>query len=141
MTPDFTHDREGILYFSRYLINKGFYNIQTTTAFTPWDLEADYNGQHYYFELKVRPKVALDGKYNDTICEKHKLDTTPDINHSYIVNLFTDKMSIIPYTAPYEVQHKKCQKTNDWDRTKVVKDLLSFKNEEKYLHDYVVLEK
>lgn len=137
MKPDFSKDREGLHYFSQYLIGQGFYNIQTTTQFTPWDLEADWKGHHYYFELKVRPKVALDGKWNDTICEQYKLVASPDINHSYIVNLFTDKMSIIPYTAPYEVQHKFCQKTNDWDKTKVMKDLLSFKNEEKYLHEYV----
>ena len=137
MKPDFSRDKEGLHYFSQYLISKGFYNIQTTTKFTAWDLEADHNGNHYYFELKVRPKVALDGKYNDTICEQHKLVATPDINRSYIVNLFTDKMTIIPYTAPYEVQHKPCQKTNNWDTHKVMKDLVSFKNEEKYLYDYV----
>lgn len=137
MKPDFSRDKEGLHYFSQYLISQGFYNIQTTTKFTAWDLEADCDGNHYYFELKVRPKVALDGKYNDTICEQHKLVASPDINRSYIVNLFTDKMSIIPYTAPYEVQHKPCQKTNNWDTHKVMKDLVSFKNEEKYLYSYV----
>ena len=136
MKPDFTKDKEGLRYFSHYLISQGFYNIQTTLPYTAWDLEADWKGQHFYFELKVRPKVALDGIYNDTICEQYKLVATPDINHSYIVNLFTDKMSIIPYTAPYEVQYKLCQKTNNWNRNKVMKTILSFRNEEKYLYDY-----
>lgn len=136
MKPDFTKDKEGLRYFSHYLISQGFYNIQTTLPYTAWDLEADWKGQHFYFELKVRPKVALDGIYNDTICEQYKLVATPDINHSYIVNLFADKMSIIPYTAPYEVQYKLCQKTNNWNRNKVMKTILSFRNEEKYLYDY-----
>ena len=136
MKPDFTKDKAGLRSFSHYLISQGFYNIQTTLPYTAWDLEADWKGQHFYFELKVRPKVALDGTYNDTICEQYKLVATPDINHSYIVNLFTDKMSIIPYTAPYEVQYKLCQKTNNWNRNKVMKTILSFRNEEKYLYDY-----
>ena len=136
MKPDFQQDKEGTQYFMSYLMKKGFYNVHVTDQYVPWDIEADWKDNHYYFELKVRPKVALDGKYNDTICEQYKLTATPDIHHSYIVNLFTDRMSIIPYTAPYEVQRKLCQKTNRWDRTKVMKNLLSFKNEEKYMYDY-----
>lgn len=136
MKPNFTEDREGLRYFSHYLISRGFYNIQTTTQFTPWDLEADWKGNHYYFELKVRPRQALDGRFNDTICELYKLTATPDVEHSYIVNLFTDQMSIVPYTARYEIQHKMCQKTNNWDNSKVMKDLVSFPNEQKYLHLY-----
>lgn len=134
---DLNNDPEGKKYFSKYLISRGYYNIQTTTELASWDLEADYENKHYYFELKVRPKVALDGTYNDTICELHKIEATPDVKHSYIVNLFFDKMSIIPMTEHYEVQHKMCQKTNNWDKRKVMKDLCSFHNDEKYLYDYV----
>lgn len=136
MRPDFLKDKEGIGYFTQYLSKKGFTNITTTHQHTSWDIEADWKDQRYYFELKRRPKVAIDGKWNDTICELHKLKATPDIEHSYIVNLFYDKMTIIPMTTKYEIQHKLCQKTNDWDNHKVMKDLCSFKNEEKYLYDY-----
>lgn len=136
MKPNFMQDVEGTQYFIQYLRNKGFQNIQTTDQYAAWDIEADWNNHRYYFELKVRPRAAIDGTYDDTICEQYKLIATPDINRSYVVNLFIDKMSIIPYTAPYTIQRKFCQKTNCWDRTKVMKNLVSYKNEEKYLHDY-----
>lgn len=136
MKPDFVSDPEGVLYFSQYLIRKGFYNVRTTTPFTAWDLEADYNNKHYYFELKVRPKVALDGKYDDSICEKHKLEATPNIYTSYLVNLFDDKMSIIPYTAPHQEQFRYCQATSFDPSNKQRKRLVSYHNDSTYLHDY-----
>lgn len=127
MIPSFEQDPEGLQYFSRYLLSKGFHDIQTTSSFTAWDLEAIYLNRKYYFELKVRPKIALDGRYNDAICEQHKLESTPDIEHSFLVNLFTDCFTIHRYTDPHEIQHKMCQKTNDFgDRHKVAKKLCSY---------------
>ena len=133
---NFENDKEGIKFFSNYLIKKGFYNIQTTTTFTSWDLEAEKDGIVYYFELKVRPKVALDGKWNDSICEQNKLEHTPSIEHSYLVNLFTDCFTIIPYTAQHKVQKKYCRKTTNWNRTPVLKNLLSYPNLPKYIRQY-----
>ena len=129
-----TDDPEGIKLFSKYLIANGFYNIQTTPRLCAHDLEADYDGTTYYFELKKRSITST--QWGDSICEQHKIDASPDPNRTYLVNLFTDCLTIIPVTAEHEVQRKYCQKTNNWDKHKVLKDLLSYPNKPEYKHDY-----
>lgn len=134
----FENDEEGKKFFANYLISNGFHDVTTTLPFTEWDLEATKDDIVYYFELKVRPKPAIDGKWNDSICEQNKLDTVPDLHHAYLVNFFTDCFTVIPMKAEHTVQHKPCQKTNNWNRKKVMKDLLSYPNLEKYKHKYEV---
>ena len=133
--PDFTNDAEGKEYFAQYLTDHQFSDVHITSdTYAAWDVDGTYSGQVYYFELKKRDIDSY--QWGDSICEKHKIDAVPDKKHAYLVNLFTDCLTIIPLTASYEVQHKYCQKTNNWDRRKVIKDLLSFKNEDKYRHPY-----
>lgn len=129
------NDPEGKVFFSKYLIGRGFYNIQTTTDFCSWDLEAEYKGVKYYFELKRRDIIST--AWGDSICEQHKIDSCPDKKHTYLVNFFTDCFTVIPITADHQVQHKYCQKTNNWDRRKVMKDLLSYPNKDEYKHSYL----
>lgn len=133
--PSFCSDREGLAYFKRYLLNHNFTNVNiTSNTYEAWDIDGTYNGQTYYFELKKRDIDSF--QWGDSICEQHKIDAVPDKNRAYLVNLFTDCITIIPLTADHEVQHKLCQKTHNWDRTKVMKNLLSYKNEDKYRHEY-----
>lgn len=131
---NFTDDIEGTKFFSKYLIKNGFYNIQTTAEFCGHDLEADYKGKTYYFELKRRD-ISAD-TWGDSICEQHKIDSTPDPNRTYLVNFFTDCFTIIPITAQHETQSKMCQKTNNWNRKKVLKNLLCYPNKKEYRHNY-----
>lgn len=133
--PSFEGDSEGTNYFKHYLENHNLTNVNITSdPFAAWDIDATYNGNVYYFELKKRDIDSY--KWGDSICEQHKVDAVPDKNRAYLVNLFTDCITIIPLTAEHEVQHKRCQKTNNWDKTKVMKNLLSYKNEDKYRHKY-----
>lgn len=132
----FENDEEGKKFFANYLMSKKFYDISTTLPFCKWDIEATKDDIVYYFELKVRPKPAIDGKWNDSICEQNKLEATPDIEHSYLVNFFTDCFTIIPYTAEHTVQHKKCQRTNNWNRERVQKELCSYPNLPQYTYSY-----
>lgn len=125
-------------YFMNYLRKKGYTNVKESCKNCAYDVSAEKDGVTYYFELKLRPKVALDGIYNDTICEQNKLDRMPDLQHSYIVNLFDDCFSCFPFMHPHKIQHKLCQKTNDGDRTKMLKYICSYRNDENHLFNYEV---
>lgn len=133
--PSFTNDIEGVEYFKQYLENHSFTDVNiTSNPYAAWDIDATYNGQTFFFELKKRDIDSY--AWGDSICEQHKIDAVPDIKRAYLVNLFTDCITIIPFSTPHQIQHKPCQKTNNWDKTKVMKNLLSYKNEDKYRHKY-----
>lgn len=134
------NDPEGKCLFANFLINKGFYNIQTTTPFCRWDIEAEYKKQKYYFELKSRtvPSTA----YNDAIIQEDKYEALKDIPNCYVVNIYTDNLiAVIPVNAEHVEQHHLCQKTNNWDRTRVPKTLISYPLKPEYLHSILFNER
>lgn len=135
MIPDFSADVEGTKYLAAYLTKKGFTNVTDMHGrHEEWDLEADWHGTTYTFECKMR-KWDSD-KFGDSICEPEKIYKCPNYKHAYLVNFFTDCFTIIPFTAEHTVQHMMCQRSELWNRTKKMKDILSFPNLPKYKHEY-----
>lgn len=135
MIPNFVGDVEGTKYLAAYLTKKGFTNVKDMhDKHEEWDIEADWQGTTYTFECKMRKWDSE--KWGDSICEPEKIDKCPNPNHAYLVNFFTDCFTIIPFTAEHEVQHKMCQRSELWNRTKRMKYLLSYPNLPKYKHEY-----
>lgn len=135
-----SQDPEGILLFTNFLKDRNFTDITSTSNYERWDMNANYKGKYCYFELKKRPHPH-DNKYNDTIIEKNKYDALSQIDSLntpvYVVNIFNDGyLTVIPLQSPHEEQKLFAQKTNNWDRTRVPKTLISYPNEEKYLYRY-----
>lgn len=131
------NDPEGKRLFGNFLISKGFYNIQTTTEFCHWDIEAEYEGQKYYFELKYRSVPST--KYGDAIIQQDKYEALKNLPNCYIVNIYPDnKVAVIPIDAEHEEQQHLCQKTNNWDRTRVPKTLISYPLKPEYAHDIFI---
>lgn len=127
--------------FSKFLIERDFYDIQTTMKGWSWDLEAKKNGVRYYFEIKDRrPRFASDTK-GDTIIETLKFDRImkdcPEPKKMYIVNVFTDdKISIFPLLSERHTEDHLSRKTTYWGGNKVPKTFVSYINRQPYLYDY-----
>lgn len=135
-----TQDPEGIILFSKFLEGRNFSNITSTPIYERWDINATYKDKYCYFELKKRPHPH-DNKFNDTIIEKNKYEALSLIDSPktpvYVVNIFNDGyLTVIPLQSPHEEQKTFAQKTNNWDRTRVPKTLISYPNKEKYLYRY-----
>ena len=133
---DFKGDKEGKIFFSKWLIQNGYYNIQTTTRYTEWDIEAEKGGILYYFELKKRNRKALENE-GDSIMEDLKYKRSPNPKRSYLVSFFHDCFTIIPYTDPHQELHCKCQ-VSQHQHFHVKKILYSYPNLDKYIHKYPV---
>ena len=133
---DFSNDEEGKKFFSSYLESKGLKVLNLGTQFSSYDIEAEDNdGNHYFFELKLRPIDSK--KWGDTIIEKKKYDALDSLDgEEVVVNFFTDCFHVFPLHAEHEEQRHYCQKTNNWDTHKVPKILVSYKNTEKSRREY-----
>lgn len=131
------HDPERLGLFSDFLANRNFKDITRTSQFCRWDIESTYNKKKYIFEVKYRPHNH-DNRFNDSIIEYDKYLALKEQPHpAYVVNIFNDGyLTVIPLEAEHELQEKYCQKTNNWERTKVKKTLVSYPNKEKYLYQY-----
>lgn len=129
-------DPEGIRWFESYLRKNGFINIQLPpTCFYPFDLQADKDGTHYYFELKLRPCHST--AFNDSIIELQKYNTLRGYNgEKKIINFFNDCFYIVDIFDDHEYQTHYAQRTNNWNRDKVKKILVSYKHKESNKHNY-----
>ena len=65
-------DPEGKIFFADYLKSKGFDIVNFGTNYSCYDIEATYNGETYFFELKKRNNSSTD--WGDSIIEKGKYD-------------------------------------------------------------------
>lgn len=130
-------DEERLGLFSNFLSSYNFDNITRTSQFCRWDIESTYKNTKCLFEVKYRP-TNHDNYFNDTIIEYDKYLALKQQPHKvYVVNIFNDGyLTVIPLEAEHELQEKYCQKTNNWDRTKVKKTLVSYPNLDKYLYNY-----
>ena len=132
-------DPEGKETFKEWLIKRDFKDVNIVAdELCHYDIISQKNGVKYVFELKKRP-IRSD-VWNDNIIQQDKyeylLPMDKDNQKVYIVNLFTDCMYINPLQYDHEEQHKYCQKTNNWDRTRVLKTLISYKHINKHRYEY-----
>lgn len=135
---EWKNDSEGKIFFIDKLEKSGFNNVTTTDQYSYYDIEGEWNGIKYYFELKNRPCEST--LYNDSIIEKTKYDNLYQLNKEhnsvFIVNFFTDCYHIHHLLSPHTTQNHYCQKTNNWNRTKVPKTLISYMNTNKTRREY-----
>lgn len=130
-------DEEGKHLFTRFLRNLKFENVRLTDQFCRHDIEADFEGRTYYFELKKRPIPHT--KYNDTIIDEDKYLALKQIQSDkvFVVNIFSDGyLTVVPLMDSKTFIPVMAQKTNNWDRTKVPKKLVSYPNKPNYLWQY-----
>ena len=135
MRPSNKGDHELKGWFGKYLISQGHYNIQTTTKFCPYDLSSEKDGILYYWELKVRHRKALDGKYNDTCCEDIKVKDSPNPARSFLVSFFDDYWTVTPYKELTDKQYVKAQ-ISERNKRHIKKIFLSHPLKESELKDY-----
>ena len=130
------NDIEGKIFFSHYLESKGYDHISIPDAvFCPYDIEAYRNGQRYIFELKNRTVTST--QYGDSIIDSGKYSKLSQLDAKvYIVNFFTDCFHVHKLDSYDERQNHMCQKTNNWDRTKVPRILISYKNKQSTKYEY-----
>ena len=133
-----TDDIEGKQYFSQYLKHNGYDHISIPDAiFCPYDIEAYKGGVRYIFELKNRPITST--RYGDSIIDSGKYNKLSKLDADvYIVNFFTDCFHIHRLDSFDEKQNHMCQKTNNWDRTKVARTLISYKNKSTTRYEYII---
>lgn len=131
-----TTDPEGKIWFSGWLESKHFTNITIPEdQYSPYDISADKDGKHYIFEIKNRPCTSY--AYNDNIIELSKFNILHTLaGEKYIINFFTDCFYISGIDDEHELQSHFCQKTNNWNRNKVRKVLVSYKHNELNKRNY-----
>lgn len=129
------HDKEwflNILKESNYTTN----SISTTDEFCHWDIEAtNKNGITYTFELKNRTDIDSH-KYNDNIFETTKLDASNDLSRSFLVSLFKDCYVVHRLDEPHTITTMKCQRTNNWDKTRILKTIVHYTTDDNHRHPY-----
>ena len=130
-------DKEGKTFFSHYLEERGYDYVSIPDAvFCPYDIEAYKDGVRYIFELKNRPITST--KYGDSIIDSGKYTKLSQLDAKvYVVNFFTDCFHIHKLDSFDEKQNHMCQKTNNWDRTKVPRILISYKNKPTTRYEYI----
>lgn len=135
------NDPEGKILFKKWLERRDFKEVNYKyDNLCHFDITACKNNVKYVFELKKRPiksdlwgdNIIQEDKYNFLL----PYDNDSDNQKVYIVNLFTDCMYINPLQAPHECQKKYCQKTNNWNRNKVEKILISYPHQNKFRFEY-----
>lgn len=131
-----TTDPEGKIWFSEWLDKKHFTNITIPTdPHCYYDIEADKDGKHYIFEIKNRPCSSV--AWGDSIIELSKFNILKTFSgEKYIVNFFTDCFHLHHLESDHQLQNRFCQRTNNWDRNKIKKVLVSYKNTNKTKHEY-----
>lgn len=131
-----TTDPEGIQWFKEWLDRKGFTNITIPqNEFSYYDIEADKGDKHYIFELKSRPCTSY--AFNDSIIELQKFNILKQFSgEKYVVNFFTDCFHIHELGSQHEFQDHFAQATNNWNRNKIRKVLVSYKNTNKSRKEY-----
>lgn len=134
--PNFEDDKQGLKFVQSYLLVHGFDSAEIQSRYCRWDITATKDDKTYYIEVKRRKRCARDGVYDDTILEISKLQSSPCLSNSYVINLFTDCFSFIPYTAPHKIITEVCQKYSWRKEERVPKTLVSYPNHKKYLHSY-----
>ena len=129
-------DPEGIQWFKSYLEENRYTNINIpTNPYSPYDIEADKDGKHYLFEIKNRPCTST--AFNDTIIELMKFNILRGYNcEKYVVNFFKDCWYINNLLDEHEFQTHYAQRTNNWNRDKVKKILVSYKHKEENKREY-----
>lgn len=129
-------DPEGKHYFKEWLENHQFSDvILTSNQYSNYDIVAQKDGETYIYELKNRPCYST--AYNDSIIELTKYDSLRSYaGHKYVVNFFKDCFYIVELEEEHELQTYMCQKTNNWDRTRVKKTLVSYKHKEINKYEY-----
>lgn len=131
-----TTDPEGKIWFSGWLESKHFTNI--TIPEDPhcyYDIEADKGDKHYIFELKSRPCTSY--AFNDSIIELQKFNILKQFNgEKYLVTFFTDCFHIHELGSEHTFQDHFAQATNNWNRNKIRKVLVSYKNTNKTRNEY-----
>lgn len=124
---------EGKEEFSRWLTNNSYENVSIpSTRGCTYDVEAEFNGVIYYFELKNRNyrHPCKSDKYGDNIIQLDKLErllTLQDENHRcFVVNFFDDCVYINPISRPYTIQNHNCCKTTMWGGPRIEKQIVSW---------------
>lgn len=117
----FSYLDEGKQWLMGLLQRKGFYDIQETSQYAHWDIEAKYKGKQWIFELKNRNFSSL--MYGDVILEVDKVRHMTETPYRAIfVNFWTDKWCMIDVrTVPYEVEYRNHQKTTRFEDTRVIR--------------------
>lgn len=129
-------DPEGIQWFKSYLEENRYTNINIPiNLYCPYDIEADKDGKHYIFEIKNRPCTST--AFNDTIIELMKFNILKMYDgEKYVVNFFQDCWYINNLLDEHEFQTHYAQRTNNWNRDKVKKILVSYKHREENKREY-----
>lgn len=132
-------DPEKKEYFVQWLRKEGYTNIAVPKdEYNIYDISAVKGGKQYIFELKLRS--CLSTTFNDSIIEIPKYNMLKAFSNTgyevRIVNLFVDCIHIHNMLSEREYQDHWAQKTNNWDRTKTKKILVSYKNTEETKFQY-----
>lgn len=132
-------DPEKKEYFVYWLRKNGYENIVTPKdEYCIYDISATKGGKQYIFELKKRTCLSTD--YGDTIISMYKYRMLESFHNAgykvKVVNLFKDCIHIHDWDSPKEFQDHYAQKTNNWNRSKTRKILVSYKNskDSKYIY-------
>lgn len=135
-------DEESKTLFGKFLIQRGFRDIQFTSTFCPYDLEAEYQGKTYYFEIKDRrglKKVCVD-TYGDSIIEENKYNELKLLpkDSVYISNIFEDhKLTLFKLEDEFHTEERWANKTSYFrDRRRVLKTFCCWLNTKEHIYDY-----
>lgn len=129
---DFIEDSEGKEVWMRYLMKQGYENIVIPRdEYNIYDMSAEKGGKTYIFELKKRPCKST--AFNDNIIELQKFHMLKSFSNTgyptKIVNIFEDCIYINDLNTEHEFQDHFAQRTNNWNRDKIKKVLVSYKHE------------
>ena len=130
------NDPEGKIWFAGWLENHHYKNVKIIeNPYSPYDIEADKDGKHYVYELKARPINSY--AWNDSIIELQKFNILKNLgDERYIVNFFHDCFYIVDLFEDHEFQDHYCQRTNNWNRDKIKKILVSYKHKNENRYEY-----
>ena len=135
-------DEKSKVLFGKFLIKKGFGNIQFTTSSCRWDLEAEYKGNKYYFELKDRRvyKGLHVDDYGDSIIEEGKYEELKKLPEGkvYISNIFLDnKLTIFNLRDEFHKEKHWADETTCFNsHKKVLKTFCCWLNTEEHIYTY-----
>lgn len=134
----FASEEESKQYFVQYLKLKGYTNIHPTTQrYAYYDIEAEYNGMRYRFELKQRDFDST--KYGDSMMEVYKYNRFKEdhdkglFDKGVLISLFNDCMTSSDVFNQKEDLYRVCPNSKDMIHYyKKSKHCVTYKQEKKY---------
>lgn len=129
---------EGDKWFISWLERNGFTDVKRTDQYCRWDLEGEYNGELYCFELKNRTFPSF--KFGDVFLSKNKYDYLKKLPYKVVLATFyTDKFVLIDIKSrsPQEITEQICRRQTVFnDHRMIQKEVVKWYIKDLKLIDY-----